>query len=86
MFDLNCCSSELHKQPGERDNPVRPAKARPGSHRGGWAGKYLSHVGKADAHLTRINRAIGRRKIRASRWNYIGMRIKQFRDSLESET
>ena len=29
VFDLNCCSSELHKQPGERDNPV-PAKARPG--------------------------------------------------------
>ena len=33
MFDLNCCSSELHRlihrQPGERDNPV-PAKARPG--------------------------------------------------------
>jgi hypothetical protein len=28
VFDLNCCSSELHKQPGERDNPV-PAKARP---------------------------------------------------------
>jgi hypothetical protein len=21
VFDLNCCSSELHKQPGERDNP-----------------------------------------------------------------
>ena len=24
VFDLNCCSSELHKQPGERDNPVEP--------------------------------------------------------------
>ncbi len=27
VLGLNCCSSELHKQPGERDSPV-PAKAR----------------------------------------------------------
>ena len=88
VFDLNCCSSELHKQPGERDNPV-PAKAvkLDQAHIAVGGREHISlSVGKADAHLTRINRAIGRRKIRASRWNYIGMRIKQFRDSLESET
>ena len=34
-FDLNCKFIKLHKQPGERDNPV-PAKARPGlTSRGG---------------------------------------------------
>ena len=43
---------KLHKrQPGERDIPV-PAKARPGSHRGGWAGTHLSHVGQAVTHLS----------------------------------
>ena len=35
---------ELHKmQTGERDIPV-PAKARPGSHRCGWAGTTRAHL------------------------------------------
>ena len=44
------------------------------------------HISLMSVKPTRINRAAGRRKIRASRWNSIGMRIKPFRDSLESET
>jgi hypothetical protein len=35
--------------PGERDNPV-PAKARPGLHRGGWAG-HLTLIGGFDDML-----------------------------------
>ena len=73
VFDLNCCSSELHKQPGERDNPV-PAKAvkLDQAHIAVGGREHISlSVGKADAHQSREG-AIGRRKIRASRWNYIG--------------
>ncbi len=44
VFDLNCCSSE-------RDNPV-PAKARPGLHRGGWAGPLRSHPREPDENAT----------------------------------
>ncbi len=40
---MNCRSSTLHKQPGERETPV-PAKARPGLHRGGWAGTHHSRM------------------------------------------
>ena len=43
-------SSKLHKQPGERETPV-PAKARPGLHRGGWAGTLLSR--QRDRHHAR---------------------------------
>ena len=43
VFDLNCCSSELHKQPGERDNPV-PAKLDQAYNRGGWEGPLSSRT------------------------------------------
>ena len=56
VFDLNCCSSELHKQPGERDNQAttRSLLKLDQAHIAVGGREHISlSVGKADAHQSR---------------------------------
>ena len=81
-YDLNSKFIKLHKQPGERDNPV-PAKARPGL-TSRWVGGTTQHSFERTTRLSPWFEDLPRRSLRVCNLSRVsdglnsGMRIKQF--------